>query len=201
MAFAARATSPAVDAVRADAALRGAIQETRIPEATLSPTEVILLALSAFFAGLTGPRPDLSVLWPALGMLGAAFILFVVATLGRGLRERVRSEVALRDVAQGDHPAPSRHLGAADAALAAGRPRDAIRALYLFALTSLAARELIRYDPALTDGELILRSAGIPNADALRELIFAYERAWFGLREPTPDEARAARQLAVRVAG
>jgi hypothetical protein len=197
----ARATAPAVDVGRADAALRGAVQEAQLPEQALSPLEVIQRALAAFLAGLTGPSPDLSVLLPALGMVGVALILFVVGTLGRGLRERVRSEVALRDVARDDAPTPSRHLGAADDALAGGRPRDAIRALVLYALTSLAAREVIRYDPALTDGELIVRAAGIPNADALRDLIFAYEQAWFGLREPTSDEARRARQLAVRVAG
>jgi hypothetical protein len=196
-----RATAPSVDAARADAALRDSIQSAQVPSQTLSPLDVILLALASFFAGLTGPSPDLSVLWPALGMVGVAMILFVVGTLGRGLRERVRTEVALRDVARDEHPAPSQHLRAADAALAEGRPRDAIRALYLFALTSLAAREVIRYDPALTDGELIVRAAGIPNADALRDLILAYERAWFGLREPTSDEARNARGLAVRVAG
>jgi hypothetical protein len=201
VALVARASSPAVDPSRADAALRGAIQAAQVPEQTLSPIDVILLALASFFAGLTGPRPDLSVLWPAVGMVGVALILFVVATLGRGLRERVRTEVALHDALPDAHPAPSRHLRAADDAIAAGRPRDAIRALYMFALTSLAAREVIRYDPALTDGELIVRAAGIPNADALRDLIFAYERAWFGLREPTSDEAQRARQLAVRVAG
>ncbi len=200
-ALAARATAPAVDVASADAALRDSLQSAQVPEQALSPLEVIVLALTSFLAGLTGPRPDLSVLWPALGMVGVALILFVVATLGRGVRERVRTEVALRDIAHEEHAAPSQHLRAADAALAEGRPRDAIRALYLFALTSLAAREVIRYDPALTDGELIVRAAGIPNADALRDLILTYERAWFGLREPTPDEARSARGLAVRVAG
>ncbi len=200
-ALAARATGPAVDVARADAALRDSIQSAQVPAQTLSPLDVIVLALASFIAGLTGPRPDLSVLWPALGMVGVALILFVVATLGRGVRERVRTEVALRDVARDEQPAPSQHLGAADVALAEGRPRDAIRALYLFALTSLAAREVIRYDPALTNGELIVRAAGIPNADALRALILVYERAWFGLREPTSDEARSARGLAVRIAG
>jgi len=199
--LAARATAPVVDVSRADAALRDSVQTAQVPAQGMSPLDVILLALGSFFAGLTGPRPDLSVLWPALGMVGVALILFVVATLGRGLPERVRTEVALHDAARDEHPAPSQHLRAADAALADGRPRDAIRALYLFALTSLAAREAIRYDPALTDGELIVRAAGIPNADALRDLIYVYERAWFGLREPSTDEARSARGLAVRVAG
>jgi hypothetical protein len=200
-ALAARAASPQIDASRADAALREALRQTESSQDAATPLEVIALAIAAFLAGLTGPQPDLSVLWPALGMAGAAAILFVVATLGRGLRERVRTEVVLREAPTGERQDPTHHLRAADEALAQGRARDAIHALYLYALTSLAAREVIRYDPALTDGEIVLRAAAIPHADALRELIGAYERAWFGLREPTSDEARRARTLAVRVAG
>ena len=55
--------------------------------------------------------------------------------------------------------------------------------------------------PALTDHELLLRAAAIPNADALRDLVALYERAWFGLREPDAAEAERARSLATRVAG
>lgn len=200
-ALAARAVSPGIDASRADAALREALRQSGSSQASATPLEIIALAVAAFLAGLTGPQPDLSVLLPAVGMAGAAAILFVVATLGRGLRERVRSEVVLREAPSGVHADPTHHLRAADEALARDRSRDAIHALYLYALTSLAAREVIRYDPALTDGELILRAAAIPHADALRELIGAYERAWFGLREPTSEEARHARTLALRVAG
>src|SRR6185503_11902656 len=82
-----------------------------------------------------------------------------------------------------------------------GRRREAIHALYLFALTTLVAREAIRYDPALTDRELLVRAAAVPNADALRDLVALYERSWFGLRDPGADEARRARSLALRVAG
>ena len=74
-----------------------------------------------------------------------------------------------------------------------------MHALYLYALTALTARETIRYDPALTDRELLTRAAGIPHADALRDLVALYERSWFGLREPATEEARRARALAVRV--
>lgn len=200
-ALAARAVSPGIDASRADAALREALRQSESSQGSATPLEVIALAIAAFLAGLTGPQPDLSVLWPAVGMVGVAAILFVVATLGRGLRERVRSEVVLREAPSGERQDPTHHLRTADESLAAGRSRDAIHALYLYALTSLVAREVIRYDPALTDGELVLRAAAIPHADALRELIGAYERAWFGLREPTSDEARRARTLALRVAG
>jgi hypothetical protein len=92
------------------------------------------------------------------------------------------------------------HLRAADAAIAAGRSRDALHALYLYVVTTLEVRETIHYDPALTDRELLLRAAAIPHADSLRDLVGLYERSWFGMRDPSRDEARRARDLALLVA-
>lgn len=196
-----RAVSPSLDAARSDAALRDVLRAVESAQASPSLIDAIVRAFQRFLAGLQGPRVDFGVVWPALGILGAAIIFFVVATLGRGLGERVRTEVALRESAGADRADPARHLRAADEALAAGRPRDAIHALYLYALTSLVAREAIRFDPALTDRELLVRAAAIPHADALRDLVALYERSWFGLRDPGTDEARRARTLALRVAG
>ena len=190
------------DGARSDAALRDALRAA--DQAASSPpsmVDAIARALQRFLAGLEGPRVDFGLVWPLLGILGAAVIFFVVATLGRGLGERVRTEVALREAVGADRPDPVRHLRAADEALAAGRPREAIHALYLFALTALVAREAIRWDPALTDRELLVRAAAVPHADALRDLVALYERSWFGLRDPGTDEARLARTLALRVAG
>ena len=201
LALVSRAISPSLDAARSDAALRDVLRAVESAQASPSLLDAIVRALQRFLAGLEGPRVDFGVVWPALGILGAAIIFFVVATLGRGLGERVRTEVALREAAGADRADPARHLRAADEALAAGRPRDAIHALYLFALTSLVAREAIRFDPALTDRELLVRAAAIPHADALRDLVALYERSWFGLRDPGADEARRARTLAMRVAG
>src|SRR5439155_630594 len=133
-----------------------------------SVLDSIARALQRFLAGLEGPRVDFGLVWPLLGILGAAIIFFVVATLGRGLGERVRTEVALREAVGAERPDPSRHLRAADDALAAGRPREAIHALYLFALTALVAREAIRWDPALTDRELLIRAAGVRPVRARR---------------------------------
>jgi len=201
LALASRALSPSIDAGRSDAALRDVLRAVDGSAASPSLLDAIARAVQRFLAGLEGPRVDFGLVWPILGILGAAIIFFVVATLGRGLGERVRTEVALREASGAERIDPSRYLHAADDALAAGRPRDAIHALYLFALTSLVAREAIRYDPALTDRELLVRAAAIPHADALRDLIALYERSWFGLRDPGPDEARRARSLALRVAG
>ena len=201
LALVSRAVSPSLDAARSDAALRDVLRAVESAQASPSFIDAIVRAFQRFLAGLEGPRVDFGVVWPALGILGAAIIFFVVATLGRGLGERVRTEVALRESAGADRADPARHLRAADEALAAGRPRDAIHGLYLFALTSLVVRELIRFDPALTDRELLVRAAAIPHADALRDLVALYERSWFGLRDPGTDEARRARSLAIRVAG
>jgi len=145
--------------------------------------------------------PDLSFAPWIVVALGLGLVLFIIATLGRGVRERVRTEVLLPDRALTRAEDPAAHRRAAEAALAGGRAREAIHELYLYVLQSLAARELIRYDPALTDHELLLRAAAIPNADALRDLVALYERAWFGLREPDAAEAERARSLATRVAG
>ena len=201
LALVSRAVSPSIDAARSDAALRDVLRAVENAQASPSFIDAIVRAFQRFLAGLEGPRVDFGLVWPLLGILGAAIIFFVVATLGRGLGERVRTEVALRESAGADRADPARHLRAADEALAAGRPRDAIHALYLFALTSLVAREAIRFDPALTDRELLVRAAAIPHADALRDLVALYERSWFGLRDPGTDEARRARSLALRVAG
>jgi hypothetical protein len=201
LAFATRTLARSIDAARSDAALRDSLRAVGDADASPSFLDSVARAIQRFLAGLEGPRVDFGLVWPLLGILGAAIIFFVVATLGRGLGERVRTEVALREAVGADRPDPSRYLRAADEALAAGRPREAIHALYLFALTALVAREAIRWDPALTDRELLIRAAGIPHAEALRDLVALYERSWFGLRDPGADEAQRARGLAMQVAG
>ena len=139
-------------------------------------------------------------LWPAVGGLGVAVILFILATLGRALPERVRREVLVRDSIAAERLDPTAHLRAADAAIAERRSRDAMRALFLYTVTALADRDAIRYDPALTDHELVLRAAAIPHADAFRALVAMYERSWFGMHDPAASDAQRARELALRIA-
>ena len=198
-ALVARIGSPAVDPAVADARLRQVTQGSGIAGGA-DLFDVLGRIVLRFIAGLRGPSIDYTALVPIVGLLGIAVILFVVATLGRALPERVRREVLARDVAGAGGTDPAAHLRAAESALAAGRSRDALHALYLYVIAALAARDVIRYDPALTDRELLARSAAIPHADALRELVGLYERSWFGVRDPTADEARRARELALRVA-
>lgn len=189
-----------IDQATADARLREIVQQSNASAAPTDLFDAIGRALLRFLSGLNGPGIDVGSLVPAIGLLGVAVILFIGATLGRALPERVRREVLVRGTESGQRSDPMVHLRAADAALAGGRSREALHALYLYVITALEVRETIRYDPALTDSELLLRAAAIPHADSLRDLIGLYERSWFGLREPSGDEARRARDLALRVA-
>ncbi|MDP9276369.1 MAG: DUF4129 domain-containing protein [Chloroflexota bacterium] len=199
-----RAVQTGIDPATADARLDEVLGNAGSAGTSLSGIAALLdwisSRLAAFFSGLRG-IPNLSFLPWIVAALGVGLVLFIIATLGRGVRERVRREVLLPDRALARAEDPAAHRRAAEAALAGGRAREAIHELYLYVLQSLAARELIRYDPALTDHELLLRAAAIPNADALRDLVALYERAWFGLREPDAAEAERARSLATRVAG
>jgi len=131
--------------------------------------------------------------------LGLAIALIAAGILGRGVRERIRREALGADVRVGATDDPTEHLRRADAAIAAGRSREALHELYLFALASLAARETIRFDPALTDRELLARAAAIPEIGALRALVALHERVWFGLKPAGPDDATRARALAQQV--
>jgi hypothetical protein len=199
-----RARVSRIDPANADARLRDVLGDANGAPTSLSGVAALLdwifSRIAAFFSGLRG-IPGLPLLPWVVAAIGIGLALFIVATLGRGVRERVRREVLLpvRALARADDPVV--HWRAAEAALAGGRAREAIHELYLYVLRTLAARELIRYDPALTDRELLLRAAAIPNADSLRDLVAVYERAWFGLREPDAAEAERARALASRVAG
>jgi hypothetical protein len=200
LAVVSRSGAPAIDPAAADARLREIVQQSAASSGSTDLFDAIGRAILRFLSGLGGPGIDVNALLPAVGLLGIAVILFVIATLGRALPERVRREVLVRDSAAAGRSDPTVYLRAADAALTAGRSREALHALYLYVITALEVREVIRYDPALTDRELLLRAAAIPHADSLRDLIGLYERSWFGIREPSGEEARRARDLALRVA-
>jgi Domain of unknown function (DUF4129) len=193
-----------IDPSVADARLReavGASETTRGSGAWADALfRYIASQLAAFFSGIRGNVPDLRFVPYVLALFGLGLIALILAILGRGTRERIRREVFLPSAGDRRVDDPLVHLRNAEAALARGSARDAIRELYLYVIRSLATRELVRYDAALTDRELLVRAAAIPNAEALGDLVALYERAWFGLREPDAAEAERARTLARRVA-
>lgn len=160
-----------------------------------------LLAAVAFRVWEALGRPDPSVLVPAQLAVGGALALVLALILVRGVRERLRTEVVVPQAQALRSDEPAVRAREARDALARGDLAAAIHAYYRFAFATLAAREAIAYDPALTDHELLERAAAVPHAGALRELVALNERVWFGLRPPGPADGERARDLAERVAG
>lgn len=195
--------------------LSGAVVDERLravlPAAPAAQAEDGLLSFLIRFLELLGralgvvTRATLSFVDPAFVVavvtgVGIAIALIVLGVLGRGVRERIRHEALSGDLRTGATEDPAEHLRRADAAIASGRARDALHELYLFALAALAARGTIRFDPALTDRELLARAAAIPQIASLRTLVALHERAWFGLKPAEPADAARARALAEEVA-
>lgn len=194
---------PGLDPERArrllEAVFEGADFE-RVPDWRDALAELLRRVIAAIFPDLRAPIIGQEWVTLALAPVAVALLALVLGVSGGGLRERVRREVALRAAAGAPRSAARDHLIAAEAALHAGRARDAVRGLFLFALFALEERELLRVDPALTDRELLARAAGLASARDLANLVDVYERAWYGVREPSAAEVARARELAQRIA-
>lgn len=201
-ASASRLTGPAVDE---------RLQAVTRPRPAAAPGDTGLMGLIGLFLVLVAQvltfiqRGTLAAIDPytviiLVGGLGGGVALVLFGILGRGLRERIRREALSGDLRVGTAEDPSVHLARADAAIEAARPREALHELYLFALATLAAHETIRFDPALTDRELLARAAAIPQIGPLRDLVALHERVWFGLKPADRADATRARELAQRVA-
>lgn len=156
--------------------------------------------LAGLFPGLRAPRITFVDVGLLLSPVALALLAYVLWTSARGIRERVAREVALASPQSDRAPSAREHLALAEAAARAGRGREAVRELFLFALRALDERGALRFDPALTDREVLERVAGLAGARELDALVAVYERAWYGLREPSPQDLSRARELAHRVA-
>ncbi len=189
-----------LDEGAADARLKALVGEERTHEAQVSLTDLLSRSIARWLAGLRGSPPDVRVLIVAAGATGLALLALVLAILGRDVRERFRREVVLPDLVVDRRLDPALHLRRAEEALRSGAFRDAIHALYLYAIAALAARDLVRFDPSLTDGELLARARAIPHASALRDLVALHDRVWYGLRGARPEDATRARALALEAA-
>ncbi len=189
-----------IDPAAADARLRQLAAQRGSSAGRTSIPAVIAAWLMRYLAGLEGAPLDQRIPIVAAGGVGLAALLLVLAILGRDLRERFRKDAVLPELRAARAADPAEHLRAADDALHAGRTRDAIHRLYLYALASLAAHQAIRYDPSLTDGEVLARALTIPHADSLRDLVELHGRIWYGLHDARAADAERARSLALRAA-
>lgn len=199
-----RASSARLTAAAVDAHIRDVLRAqpvTRQPDPSLVDLFLGLVGqvVSFLARGTLSAVDPVFVVATAAG-LGLAIALLVLGTLGGGVRERIRREALGRDVRVGPVEDPGVYLSRADVAMAAGRIREGLHELYLFALATLAARQTIRFDPALTDRELLARAAAIPQIAPLRALVALHERVWFGLKPADDADAVRARALAQQVA-
>jgi hypothetical protein len=191
---------PAIDPAAAEAQLRQRVGEHRASDAEMTFIDLLSRWIASVLADLRGAPPDPRVALVGAGGLGIALLLVVLGIIGRDIRERFRRDVVLPELRTEGRPDPAAHLRAAEEALRSGGMREAIHALYLYAIAALAQREAIRYDPSLTDRELLARAGAIPHADALRDLVEIHDRVWYGLRDARAEDAARARQLARRAA-
>lgn len=183
----------------ADARLREVLQQQQVRTSGLTVFAIARAIADRLFGW--APRPDVTLLQPALAVVGTALVAVLLLLITRGTRERLRREAVITGGRAEHRVVPAEHLRHADEALRAGRAREAVHALYLFALAALAQRDALPDDPALTDRELLTRASAIAHVDDLRELFRLHETIWFGLRDADGTDAARARSLALRVAG
>jgi hypothetical protein len=133
-----------------------------------------------------------------LSIAGAGLLIVILVILVRGVRERIRRETVQPGAHAEAAASAAVQLAAAERASLSGDPRAALHAFYRYAILTLAERRMLRYEPSLTDRELLERASSLPQVETLRELILLHDRAWFGLKGTTVEEADHARVLAER---
>jgi hypothetical protein len=114
-----------------------------------------------------------------LVVVGIGAVIAIVVYFARGLQMQ---RAALEMPSPDDDPTTSNeaHDRAAEAECARDY-RSAVRYLYLACLLLLDERGLLRYDPALTNREHLLRAASQPQlADLLRPVVNTFDRVWYG---------------------
>ncbi|MEK6206506.1 MAG: DUF4129 domain-containing protein [Chloroflexota bacterium] len=197
IAIADRAISPPFNVAQADAQLR----ELAAAEETRSGGNDLFSAIGEILRRLL-PSPNASLpsgsVEITLTIAGAALLVVILAILVRGVRERIRRETVLAAAHTQAAASAAVQLAAAEHAAVTGDPRAALHAFYRYAILTLAERRMLRYEPSLTDRELLERASSLPQVETLRELISLHDRAWFGLKGATTEEADHARDLAER---
>jgi hypothetical protein len=192
-----RAANPPFNVAEANARLRdlAAVEEARSGSNDLFAAIGELLARLFPSAGARLPPGSVEI---TLTIAGAGLLVVILVILVRGVRERIRRETVQPGAHAEAAASAAVQLAAAERAALSGDPRAALHAFYRYAILTLAERRILRYEPSLTDRELLERASSLPQVETLRELISLHDRAWFGLKGATAEEADHARALAER---
>jgi hypothetical protein len=131
-------------------------------------------------------------------------LAYLIWTYVPGLRLRRRSRaarLAAEDFVVGPESAGA-HLAAADAAAAAGRYLDALRHTYTAMLLRLDAANLVAFDRARTNWEVLRalqRAGNAPVRDLFMPVTFTLDEKLYGGRPATDEDYRGCRAAATRL--
>lgn len=170
--------------------------------------------LSAFFNGL-GDRvasvPGMGgLVWTIAGVFAVVLAVLALLAVGRlaravGARRREAAATPPPIVATLDPPDARRFRAEAEAALAAGRPRDAVRAAWSWVAWTLHERAIARYEPDLTNREFVAvvhrTTPGWRPLPGLRSFARRADALCYDVAEPHEGDARALLGLADRMLG
>ena len=132
--------------------------------------------------------------WLAAGLVGLGLV--IVLRLSRGT---LAAQVRLAATSSAGPPRAEAELARAERLAAAGDLRGAVHHRYLAVLRRLDERDLLRFDQALTNRELLPRAATRPTMQvALVPLVEQFDRLWYGQSSCSPAEYATFVQLANR---
>lgn len=162
----------------------------------------LLLQLIEFWQSLVGRAANgvfearsLFVLGGILAVIGVTIYLF------RNLRRNLVSEEALSPLsAQNQVTSPAEAFDNAQRFINAGDYRSAVRQLYLATLLILDQRGKIKYDPTLTNRQVLRQAANDPlTTAALVPIVETFDRVWYGFEPLTRSEFDAYRERVEQV--
>lgn len=175
-------------------------------EMSLKLAEWIGKLLERLFGGLGDADlagPDLSGAWPyflgAAAAVGAGLLVYLLILIVRWRRGRTRKALDEGDdipVIAAAEDLPPDALGYAERLAAAGRFREAVRALFGGAARTLVEAGIISRAKTRTNGELLsdVHDSAPALAAELGSLAGIFESAWYGRRDPGAGGVERARK-------
>lgn len=137
-------------------------------------------------------------LFVAIGVLA---VLVVALYFIRNLRRNLVSEETLAPLLdETEARTPGEAFDNAQRFINSGDYRNAVRQLYLATLLILDQRGKIRYDPTLTNRQVLHQTSNDPRTTAaLEPIVETFDRVWYGFEPLTPREFDAYRERVEKV--
>lgn len=134
-------------------------------------------------------------------LAGLIVVIVVVLYFVRNLRRNLVSEQALVPLLnESEVRSPAEAFDNAQRFINAGDYRSAVRQLYLATLLILDQRGKIKYDPTLTNRQVLRQAANDPRTTAaLVPIVETFDRVWYGFEPLTLAEFDAYRQRVEQV--